>query len=319
MSLLANNSDTDLEDHDSFHSFYQSETSLDNLSVSLSESDCDSAADLESCSEHETSMENLENTANNPSPQIDEPEQLAQAAGETSKPAFSGVILMQKSPDSEIHSSDSSACDGVSTGKATQMTGRFKTSKKFTISPLSQQQPDPVFCCPRDVPQFASNQVPSQDAFNLDQPASVLKEHLTTNRQTEAKQKYAFTQIWVGSQQMPSQPKGSRLREFSAALEDYFDKDSSKGKGDIDLEDVSKDLEPAKTVVGPPKSVREEKYVSPFPSVPVHPVLKVSPLLKGAQGPVIVPAGFDLTRLVEMKNPNHWHRRSHMRTGDRIY
>ncbi|XP_016999959.2 uncharacterized protein [Drosophila takahashii] len=312
MSFLANNGDSDSEDNDSFHSFYQSETSLDNLSLSLSESDADSAADFESGSEHETSLENVENT-------IEEPEQRNQAAGETSKPAFSGVILKQKSPESEIHSSDSSACDGVSTGKATQMTSRFKTSKKFTISPLSQQLPEPVFCCPRDVPKLSSNEVPSHDAFNLDQPASALKEHLTTNRQAEAMQKYAFTQIWVGSQQKPSQPKASRLREFSVALEDYFDKDSSNGKGDSEAVKKNLEPEPSKTVVAPPKSVKEEKYVSPFPSVPEQPASNVSPLLKGVKRPIIVPAGFDLSRLVEIKNPNHWHRRPHMRTGDRIY
>jgi len=170
---------------------------------------------------------------------------LAQADGLSPGPTFSGVILKPKSLDLEVHSSDSSACDGISTGKATQVTGRFKTPKKFNISPVSQEKPAPVFCCPREVPQLASNQVPSKELFSLDQPASVLKEHLTSNRQTEALQKYAFTEIWVGSQQKPSQPKTSRLQEFSVALEAYFEKDSSKKKSDINSEAI-KELEPSK-------------------------------------------------------------------------
>ncbi|XP_043950957.1 uncharacterized protein LOC108028302 [Drosophila biarmipes] len=312
MSFLVNNSDSDTEDNDSFHSFNES-ASWEDLSLSLSESECDSAADFESGSEHETSMENAETT-------VEQPEQLALATGQSPKPTFSGVILKPKSPDFEIHSSDSSACDGISTGKATQVTGRFKMPKKFNISPISQQKPAPVFCCPRQVPPLMSKQVPSKELFSLDQPASVLKEHLTTNRQTEALQKYAFTEIWVGSQQKPSQPKSTRLREFSRALEAYFDKDSSKKSG-FNSEPVQKDLEPSKILKAPPKSVKsvEEEYVSPFPSVSVHPAPKVSPLLKGAKEPITVPAGFDLTRLAEIKNPNHWHRRPNMRTGDRIY
>jgi len=63
MSILVNNSDSDSEDNDSFHSFNQSEPSWEDLSLSFSESDCDSAADFESGSEHETSMENVVTTA----------------------------------------------------------------------------------------------------------------------------------------------------------------------------------------------------------------------------------------------------------------
>jgi len=63
MSILLNNSDSDSEDNDSFHSFNQSEPSWEDLSLSFSESDCDSAADFESGSEHETSMENVVTTA----------------------------------------------------------------------------------------------------------------------------------------------------------------------------------------------------------------------------------------------------------------
>jgi len=55
----------------------------------------------------------------------------------------------------------------------------------------------------------------------------------------------AFTEIWVGSQQKPSQPKTSRLQEFSVALEAYFEKDSSKKKSDINSEAI-KELEPSK-------------------------------------------------------------------------
>ncbi|XP_070075436.1 uncharacterized protein [Drosophila takahashii] len=206
-------SDSDSEDNDSFYSFSQSESSLDNLS--LSESDCDIATIFESEPEHETSIESVENT-------IDESGQLDQAAGETSKPAFLGVILKKKSPGSEIHSSDSSACEGVSTGKTTQKTVRFKPSKKSLL-----------------------DQFPPKS-----QPASMLKD--------------VFTQSW--------------------------------------------DLKPAKT----------DEYVSPFPSVPELPAPKVPPQLEGVKKPIIVPAGFDLSRLAKYKDPNHWHIRPYMRTGDRI-
>ncbi|XP_016979683.1 uncharacterized protein LOC108045022 [Drosophila rhopaloa] len=158
--------------------------------------------------------------------------------------------------------------------------------------------------------------MPSKDLFNLDQP--VLKEHLTINRHTAAMQKYAFTKIWFGSQQGPDQLKCSRLRKFSVALEAYFDKDSPKHMDDSNLKSEQK--EPEKTTEASLKdnnSVKE--YVSPFPNKPVQPAPKVSPLLKGVKGPTIVPAGFDLSQLVEFKNPNHWHRRPHMCTGDSIY
>lgn len=57
MSSLVDTSHSDIDDNDSFHSFDQSEDIMDNLSLSLSESDCDSAADFDSGSADEISME----------------------------------------------------------------------------------------------------------------------------------------------------------------------------------------------------------------------------------------------------------------------
>ncbi|XP_033158440.1 uncharacterized protein LOC117139881 [Drosophila mauritiana] len=298
MSDLFDNSHSDTDDNDSFHSLDQSEDIMDNLSLSLSERDCDSAADLDSGSADETFVEEM----------IDAPAQLAQVSGNTLKPTRSGVFVKTKSPVMEVHSSDSSACDGISAGKATQAAGRFKSPKKFTISPISEQKPGPVPCCPRDVPKHSSNQIPCMEHFDLDHSVTILKEHLSTsNPETEALQKHAFTEIWIDSQQKRCQAKVSRLQQFSMALEAYFDKDSDK-----------KDLEPAKKITPPPKSDKsvEKVYVSPFPSIPIPPPARKE--LSGVKPPIIVPAGFDLTRLVEFNNPNHWHRRPHMRTGDSI-
>ncbi|XP_043648970.1 uncharacterized protein LOC122617265 [Drosophila teissieri] len=309
MSDLVENNHLDTDDNDSFHSLDQSENILDNLSASLSESDCDSAADFDSGSEDETSTEEM----------IEVPAQLAQGAENTCMTPLLGAFLKPKSPGFEVYSSDSSACDGVSAGQPPQDAGRFKSPKKFTISPISQQKPSPVPCCPRDVPELSSKQLPCNELFDLDHPVTIRKELLTTNAKTEALQKYAFTEIWIDSQQKPCQAKVSRLREFSMALEAYFDTDFSNNASDANLEKV---LEPAKTIMAPPKSEKfvEKEYVSPFPDIPIPPPARLeTPLLSGVKPPIIVPAGFDLTRLVEYKNPNHWHRRTHMRTGDRIY
>ncbi|XP_039488513.1 uncharacterized protein LOC120449896 [Drosophila santomea] len=312
MSDLVANSHSDTDDNDSFHSLDQSENILDNLSVSLSESDRDSAADFDSGSENETSREEM----------IEVPAQLAQGAKNTSKTPLLSAFLKPKSPGFEVDSSDSSACDGVFAGKPPQDAGRFMSPKKFTISPISQQKQSHVPCCPREVPELSSKQMPCNELFNLDHPVTIRKEHLTTSAKTEALQKYAFTEIWIDSQQKSCQTKVSRLREFSMALEAYFDTDCSNNASDANLETDKKDPEPAKTSMAPPKSEKsaEKEYVSPFPDIPIPPPARLeTPLLRGVKPPIIVPAGFDLTRLVEYKNPNHWHRRAHMRTGDPIY
>ncbi|XP_017049328.1 uncharacterized protein LOC108093659 [Drosophila ficusphila] len=311
MSLIANNCDSD---NDSFHSFNQSDASWDNLSPSLSESDIDSAADFESGSEHETSVENLDN-------KINDSDQVAQAAGVSSKPSCSGIVLKPKSSYVEVHSSDSSACDGASTGKATQGMGHFKTPNKFNISPTNQQKPDPVFNSPWDVPELSSKQMPCNNVFSLDHSPTVLEKHLNNSCQTEAMQKYAFTEIWVDLQQKTSQPKASRLRQFSVALEAYFERDLARKQADIYLEQDKKEkdnVDTATIAVAPPIEKTEE-YVSPLPRMQVETPRKISPALKGIKQPIVVPAGFDLSRLVEPKNPNHWHHRPTMRTGDRIY
>ncbi|EDW40803.1 GM24896 [Drosophila sechellia] len=310
MSALFDNSHSDTDDNDSFHSFNQSEDIMDNLSLSISERDCDSAADLDSGSADETFVEEMASRIDfYIAHSIDAPA-LAQGAGNTSKPTRSGVFVKTKSPVMEVHSSDSSACDGVSAGKATQAAGRFKSPKKFTISPISEQKPGLVPCCPRAVPKHSSNQIPCMEHFDLDHSVTILKDHLISNPETEALQKHAFTEIWIDSQRKRCQAKVSRLQQFSMALEAYFAKDFDK-----------KDLEPAKTITPPPKSDKsvEKVYVSPFPNIPITPpARKETPMLSGVKPPIIVPAGFDLTRLVEFNNPNHWHRRPHMRTGDSI-
>ncbi|XP_062128114.1 uncharacterized protein LOC133840350 [Drosophila sulfurigaster albostrigata] len=49
-----------------------------------------------------------------------------------------------------------------------------------------------------------------------------------------------------------------------------------------------------------------EPYVSPFEDMPE---MQKREKLPGEKKYITVPAGFDLTNLVEYKNPNHWHRR----------
>jgi len=57
-----------------------------------------------------------------------------------------------------------------------------------------------------------------------------------------------------------------------------------------------------------------QPYVSPFEGLPTVPEGKKLPVQKSY---ITVPAGYDLTNLVEYKDPNHWHRRPSTRNDSR--
>ncbi|XP_020816879.1 uncharacterized protein LOC110190626 [Drosophila serrata] len=315
MSISPDGGASNNEDSDSFHSFNDSEFSFHEKGLSASwksslSSDCDSATGFES--EHETSG-SLENEYSiEPQPQ---------APKETPPKALFAIPDPKSSDQKSECSSDSSACDGVSTHNGTQQQmGRFKTFKKFVVSPLNSTK-EPLPICPRNVPELTSKQVPNEELFDLDLPEQHLKDYLTSDSKTEVKLKHAFTEIWVGSQQKSDQQNRSPLREFSVALDAYFKQDLTEMNSKKHEANVQPMMKPAKTITAPVTSVKPaEEYVSPFKNMPVFPAApKDTSLLDGAKKPIIVPGGYDLTRLVEYKNPNHWARRQHVRTGDSIY
>ncbi|XP_017028050.1 uncharacterized protein [Drosophila kikkawai] len=316
MSFSPGGDVSDNEDSDSFHSFNDSEISNQRaLSASWKSSlgsDCDSAAGM---SEHETSG-SLEDGLSI--------EQQPQTTKETPPKALFGKPDPKSGDQKSECSSDSSACDGVSTnGGAQPQTERFKTLKKFVVSPLNDIE-EPLPMCLRKVPKLASKKVPNEELFDMEPPQLRLKDYLESDPRSEAKHKHAFTEIWVGSQQKCNDLKRSPLREFSTALDAYFTQDLDEMTTPKEHDDpvVQPVMKPAKTIKKTPvASVKPaEEYVSPFENMPVPAgPPKETSLLDGAKKPVIVPAGFDLTRLVEFKNPNHWARRQHVRTGDRVF
>ncbi|EDV96916.1 GH14957 [Drosophila grimshawi] len=142
--------------------------------------------------------------------------------------------------------------------------------------------------------------MPAVELFNMDAPSTgklTPKDLLETSHNTAALQKAAFTKIWIGCQQNCLQSNRSVKREFADALDDYFKDDNIE-----QFENLSSGADSANFQTVP----ESEPYVSPFDDMPVAPKEKVLPGLKPY---IVVPAGFDLTNLVEYKNPNHWHRR----------
>ncbi|XP_017139941.1 uncharacterized protein LOC108154226 [Drosophila miranda] len=133
-------------------------------------------------------------------------------------------------------------------------------------------------------------ELPSVEVFSMDPAPSMLKEGIVanTNRHDEAKQKNLHT-----DNSQNTQPKcyWSPRQHFDLVLDSYF-----------------RHTKPVK-----------EEYVSPFKqNMPIPPRPKESPLLKGLKKSHVLPAGYGLSALQVIKNPNHWAIRRGVRTGDII-
>ncbi|TDG51187.1 hypothetical protein AWZ03_002274 [Drosophila navojoa] len=166
-----------------------------------------------------------------------------------------------------------------------------------------------------------NSEIPDMNLFNMNATPSNKNDPMNVSIDTEVLQKYAFTEIWLEEQQNNPGKKRSLHREFTAALDNYFHKDKTvnklksmtdeeefdRKKGNLNTQVVIKPSELTTPTSASFQTVSESTpYVSPFEDMPtVHEDM----ILTGPNAYITVPAGFDLTNLVEYKNPNHWHRR----------
>lgn len=123
--------------------------------------------------------------------------------------------------------------------------------------------------CHHMVPKLAGNsQMPDIDLFNMDASSSVnliKKDVLDISPNTEALQRFAFTEIWIEEQQNYPERKRSLTREFTAALDDYFHTKNNDQFESISLEEqqkgkLYKQLFVARNKVNPPKVSLFLKY-----------------------------------------------------------
>ncbi|XP_017109885.2 uncharacterized protein [Drosophila bipectinata] len=289
MDVLSKSSNSDNEENDSFHSFNSSAKSWDSLSSSLKSDD--GFTDVENMKEHETSQEILEDSACDPDTSIEILQPKALKAFPKPLPDDQGSV----STDADNTTVPEAVCP---------------TIKKAVLKPVS----------PWTVPKM-SQVMPNPAIFNLD--SSDLKDHIdSTSDEKEKQQKFAFTEIWVDTQQILPKPKQSPLKDFNNALEDYFNEAEPLKVEDLGCKTPSR-ASSVDDVFYTPKSTAhdaptvpqlEEEYVSPLP--PTVPTIAVkSPLLKETKKTITLPAGYDLSNLVKYKNPNHWAIRPHVKTG----
>ncbi|XP_034658197.1 uncharacterized protein LOC117894970 isoform X2 [Drosophila subobscura] len=158
--------------------------------------------------------------------------------------------------------------------------------------------------------------LPSMEAFSLDRPTATLNERVVagTSRKSEAMHKMLYTGNWVDSQ---------KFNKFDLVVNAYQKYKSGK-KNESAAATVDQPKETSnEQVVSPNQQSKpepvEEEYVSPFKNMPLEERPKESPLLAGLKKPIVLPAGYDLSALQVIKNPNHWSLRPGVRTGDRIY
>lgn len=134
-------------------------------------------------------------------------------------------------------STDSAACNGVSTSKGAQQQNKVEDSP-----PNRTEEPLPMSSS--QVPKLDPKQMPSLEHLNLDSPQPRVKDYLAPDPKKEAMQKIAFTEIWVNWQKKSTEPNHSPP-EFSAALDAYFEPSANK-KGNPIVQPI---VEPAKTIV----------------------------------------------------------------------
>ncbi|EDW19518.2 uncharacterized protein LOC6583372 [Drosophila mojavensis] len=165
-----------------------------------------------------------------------------------------------------------------------------------------------------------NSEMPDMDLFNMNATPSNKNDPMNISIGTEVLQKYAFTEIWLEEQQNNPGKKRSLQREFTAALDNYFHKDKKVNKLES-LTDEEFDrkkghlntqlfIKPSKLTTPTSASFQtvseSTPYVSPFEDMPP---MHEDMILTGPNAYITVPAGFDLTNLVEYNDPNHWHRR----------
>ncbi|XP_022232622.2 uncharacterized protein LOC111081017 [Drosophila obscura] len=127
------------------------------------------------------------------------------------------------------------------------------------------------------------------------------------------------------------------LRQETSSFDAYFNMTSSKdcdiNMGDLKLsgddpKEAAKNqhkggwhrvLDAPKMDGESPNIGKPVKYVTPLPPPSQFVRPKGSPLLAGCKKPIILPAGYDLSSMRKIKDPNHWSLRPNVRTGDHIY
>ncbi|KAH8302907.1 hypothetical protein KR044_011802 [Drosophila immigrans] len=324
------------EDNDSFHSFAQSDTFSDEF---------DNLSNIDDDDGNDTITEDFE--ANMAIPN-------ATTSYSCSSCSSADVLCTENSPNI-------ANCVEVSPNKLkelfdNQVPGRPRFTDHYQV-------PKPRCDSP----------MPCLGAFNMDDPKlrNEAEAPSIEEKEKEALQKYAFTEIWVERQQyrnrslrrhfsialqdnfvkedsnelkeqlVEDQQKGATNEQlegqqyseshnrslnshFAAALENYFVKeetnelkkqtDVEKQKGAINKQ-LFVDPDNSTAVSTSFQTVSDaQPYVSPFEDMPPVPKEKKLP---GEKSYITVPAGFDLTNLVEYKNPDHWHRRSTTRYDSR--
>ncbi|KAL7733988.1 hypothetical protein ACLKA6_011683 [Drosophila palustris] len=167
---------------------------------------------------------------------------------------------------------------------------------------------------------FEMKESPQMAAKQNEMKLKKLKQQKTISMESdqkdiEALQKFAFTEIWVERQQKNANIKRSGRSKFTADLEKYFLKENTEEFQKLTLEEQKKGAINKKLFADPTQSSTaqsvsyqtvHEPYVSPFKDLPIVPAEKKLP---GEKSYITVPAGYDLTNLVKYNNPNHWHRR----------
>ncbi|BFF99138.1 uncharacterized protein DMAD_07105 [Drosophila madeirensis] len=279
-----NASDSSDMDNNSFHSFCESLSSSDSLDASSTcGSDCDG----------------------DDGPQNPEAQQCAHSSSSSSSSGVSNT--MRSFSCANITDHETSMDNGDETSIVE--TPKQKKSKKLSI-----WHPDPGNSGTRKLPPVPYV-LPSMEAFSLDRPTATLNERVVagTSCKSEAMQKMLYTGNWVDSQ---------KFNKFDLVVDAYQKyKSGKKNESAAATVDQPKEISIQQEVSSnqqPKPEPVEEEYVSPFKNMPLEERPKESPLLAGLKKPIVLPAGYDLSALQVIKNPNHWSLRPGVRTGDRI-
>ncbi|XP_034481948.1 uncharacterized protein LOC117787511 [Drosophila innubila] len=292
------------DDNDSFQSMNQSEVFSDDLENLSSLDDDDTLTD-----EHEFELENI---------LVVKGQGLALEADSSNSSAENGRCL--KNIDKMLNSGD-----GVGVV-------RTRTDSARSLKPSNCQSPKWMTARRAHanhylVPELrCDSPMPAMELFDMNNQKKEInvKEGIKQQgnermekdqKDMEALQKFAFTEIWVERQQNNPEDKRSVRGKFTADLEKYFLKENTKQFKSLTLEEQKKGEINKKLFLDPTQSSTarstsfhtvQEPYVSPFEDLPVVPGEKK---LQGEKSYITVPAGYDLTNLVKYNNPNHWHRR----------
>ncbi|EDW83197.1 uncharacterized protein Dwil_GK22731 [Drosophila willistoni] len=155
---------------------------------------------------------------------------------------------------------------------------------------------------PRSVPPLKSKNQPDVDLFDMNNPYI----------STEAIDKYNFTKKWAEAHQ---QKQYSPLYKLQCNLKKEGNNEQQQELEERNKGILNKDLFLSPVDPRFPHTMTRqddeptEPYVSPFEDMPVvKDVSKEMSKKLGIKAPTVVPAGFDLTSLVEYKDPNHWAR-----------